>query len=113
MRLRLFALANLFVAAVFTCWALFQHNDPDPMLWMILYGLAALACVLFHLRRLPPEAAAGFAVMVALWGLWLAWKVIAEKQNFFDEEGREMMGSFVIALWMSVLWRRGKKLGMK
>ena len=111
MTTRLFTILNLAVAAFFALFAIVQYNDPDPMLWMILYSLAALACVLHHLKRLPPEAAAGYGVLVLVIGLYLAYRVVTQRQFFFDEEGREMMGSFLITIWMAVLWWRGKKMG--
>jgi hypothetical protein len=106
---RSFGILNLIVAAFFVVFVLVQYNDPDPLFWMIIYGVAALACVLFHLKRLPPEAAAGYGALVLLWGLYLAYRVVSQRQFFFDEEGREMMGSTLVALWMFVLYRRGKK----
>ena len=40
------------MAALFLFAAVVQHNDPDPLRWMVIYGLAALVCVLSLLRRL-------------------------------------------------------------
>lgn len=109
MSTRLFGTINLVVAAFFALFVIVQYNDPDPLLWMIVYALAALACVLYHLKRLPPEAAAGYGVLVLALGLYLAYRVISQRQFFFDEEGREMMGALLVFIWMAVLWRRGKK----
>ncbi len=104
---RIFGTLNLVVAVFFALFALVQYNDPDPLLWMVVYSVAVLACVLYHLERLPPEAAAGYGVLVLLLGLYLTYRVISQGQFFFDEEGREMMGSFLVAIWMAVLYRRG------
>jgi hypothetical protein len=41
------------MAALFLFAAAVQYNDPDPLRWMAVYGLAALACVLSLARRLP------------------------------------------------------------
>ena len=110
MSARVFSALNLGVAAFFAFFAIVQYNDPDPLLWMIVYAVAALACVLHHLKRLPPEAALGYGVLVLALGLYLAFRVISQSQFFFDEEGREMMGAVLVAIWMAVLWRQGKKL---
>ena len=112
MTARLFGVLNLVMAAFFALFAIVQYNDPDPMLWMIVYALAALACVLHHLKRLPPEAAAGYGGLVLLMGLYLAYRVISQRQFFFDEEGREMMGAFLVTIWMVVLYLRAKKQGL-
>ncbi len=109
MATRMFKVINLVVAAFFAYALVVQYNDPDPLLWMIIYGLTSLACVLFHLGRLPASAAAGFGGLVVLLGLYLAYRVISQQQFFFDEEGREMMGSFLVALWMALLWRRARQ----
>ncbi len=113
MTARLFSVLNLGVAAFFALFSLVQYNDPDPMLWMIVYALAALACVLHHLKRLPPEAAAGYGGMVLLLGFYLAYRVISQRQFFFDEEGREMMGAFLVFIWMMVIYVRAKKQGIE
>ncbi len=104
---RIFGTLNLVVAAFFVLFTLVQYNDPDPLLWMVVYSVAALACVLYRLGRLPPAAAAGYGVLALLLGLYLAYRVISQGQFFFDEEGREMMGSFLVAIWMGVLYWRG------
>ena len=104
---RIFGILNLVVAVFFALFVLVQYNDPDPLLWMVVYSVAALACVLYRLERLPPEAAAGYGVLALLLGLYLAYRVISQGQFIFDEEGREMMGSFLVAIWMGVLYWRG------
>jgi len=104
---RIFSTLNLVVAAFFVLFTLVQYNDPDPLLWMIIYGLTALACVLYRLERLPPAVAAGYGVLALLLGLYLAYRVISQGQFIFAEEGREMMGSFLVAIWMGMLYWRG------
>lgn len=110
---RLFHAINLGVACVFALFLYVQFNDPDSMVWLLIYGLAALACVLFHLKRLPPAAALGYAVIMVLVGTYYAWSVISQQQYFFYEEGREAMGSILVACWMLVLYVRGKRVGMQ
>ena len=103
MKDKLLALANLAAAGFFLLCAVWQHNDPDMMIWVGLYLLAALAGVLHHFRRLPAMAAAAFGAVALVTGLVFAWRVVTEQQYYFDEEGREMMGSFLIALYMGFL----------
>ena len=100
---RLLGALNMAAATFFALCAFWQYNDPDTLLWTSVYLLAALACVLFSLRRLAVLAAVGFGVLVFVLGLTLAWRVVAQHQYFYDEEGREMMGSFVVSLYMAVL----------
>ncbi len=103
MKGRILGLVNLSAAGFFLLCAAWQHNDPDMVIWWGLYLLAATAGVLYHFRRLPATAAAAFGAVALVTGLVYAWRVVSEQQYFFDEEGREMMGSFLIALYMGFL----------
>ena len=42
---------NYVMAAAFIFSVIVQFNDPDPLLWMLIYGLAGAACVLAMRRR--------------------------------------------------------------
>ena len=41
------------MAVLFLIAAALQYNDPDPLRWMAIYGLAVLACLLALAGRLP------------------------------------------------------------
>ncbi len=96
-------LINIAAIVTFIAWAYWQHNDPDAILWTVLYLLAAVSCALFLAGRLPVWAVTVLGSCALLLGLVRAYAVIAEQQYFFDEEGREMMGSLLVALYMGVL----------
>ncbi len=38
-------LINIILAIVFIAFAVFQYNDPDPYIWMFVYGVTALLCL--------------------------------------------------------------------
>ena len=97
-------IASAAMTVLFVFWAGFQYNDPDGLLWGAIYGLAALLSLLAFLRRLSPVAAACACAAAAVGGLLLAIQVITQGQFFFDEMGREMLGLFVISIWMGFLW---------
>lgn len=43
------------VFAVLFVWAgILQYNDPDALLWYAIYGVAALACLLYYFKRFHP-----------------------------------------------------------
>lgn len=111
MKDRILGLVNLSAAGFFLLCAVWQHNDPDMVIWWGLYLLAATAGVLYHLKRLPAAAPVVFGAVALVTGLVYAWRVVAEQQYFFDEEGREMMGCLLIALYMGflVLLMRGRR----
>lgn len=57
---------NWFLVAVFALFAIVQYNDPDPLLWMLLYGgVAAL------------YAAAALGYRQARWFRPTAWVLLA------------------------------------
>lgn len=108
---RLGRAANLFLLALFLFALVIQYNDPDPIPWMAVYGMAALACLLAFLGRLwwPPVALLGLAALV--WAATLAVKVLGRQSLIDSEEGREMLGLLLVFAWMSYLavdrrWRQ-------
>ena len=46
---------NLLLAALFLLFAFVQINDPDPALWILIYGLMAVACILAAFGRYYPK----------------------------------------------------------
>ncbi len=62
-----FKVANWLMIAAFLFSVAVQYNDPDPIRWMLVYGLAALACIL-KLRR---PAALVFSGCGRCGGVWL------------------------------------------
>ena len=107
------------MCAVFVLSAIVQLNDPDPLLWIVLYGAAALLAGAAATGRIPfwPNAVAT-AVFVVLTFWWLPSLSDARSQAFTefkmvdqsDEEPRETVGLAVCAGWSAVqaayAWRR-------
>lgn len=104
-------IAGLF-AALFVWAGIIQFNDPDPFLWVLIYGAAAACLLLVALNKPPPfPVMGGLAVVAAVWSIWLAVIVFGSgevKQMFPDEEqtgwvivdaeeGREMGGLAIVA----------------
>jgi hypothetical protein len=103
------AMAILFL---FACAV--QYNDPDPLQWMTIYGLAALACGLWLGRRLPRWMPAVVGIAALGWAVVLAPGVVGRVSigDLFEsyamksepvEEAREMGGLLIVASWMVVL----------
>ena len=102
------------MAALFAFAAAVQYNDPDPLRWMAIYGLAMLACGLALAGRLSwlPPALLGLIALV--WAGTLAPGVVGRVSlgELFQsygmltpavEGGREMGGLLIVAVWMGVL----------
>ncbi len=39
-------IVNFVLAVMFLAFAFLQVNDPDPLLWILIYGLLAVTCIL-------------------------------------------------------------------
>jgi Transmembrane family 220, helix len=109
-----FRVANWVMIAAFLFSVAVQYNDPDPFRWMLIYGMAALACVLKLLGRLAWYLPAAVGVAAFGWAASLAPGVIGKTTfgemfqefhmiNTVVEEAREMGGLLIVAAWMGVL----------
>ncbi|WP_224490123.1 transmembrane 220 family protein [Robertkochia flava] len=110
------ALAVLF-AILFIISAGLQYNDPDPVLWYVVYGIAALISLLYVFDRLPLWVAVVIALVFVAGGL-ISWPAKFEGFTIGGgdirniEEGREAFGLFITALIMLIYafsLRKGKK----
>lgn len=102
------ALLFLFCMAV-------QVNDPDPLRWIALYGLAGLSCGLSYFGCLPRMVPLALGLLSIVWAGLISTRVFAkvptldllaslEMVNLAVEEAREMIGLILIGLWMTVLF---------
>ncbi|MFD1187701.1 transmembrane 220 family protein [Pontibacter rugosus] len=64
-------LAFLFGLA-FLSFVVLQYNDPDPALWMAVYGVAAILCFMTAVGKLPPRIRWSAAMLYTA-GAILAW----------------------------------------
>jgi hypothetical protein len=92
-----------------------KYNDPDPLLWMLVYGAGGGCCILFMLNKLHwALSAIVFTVTVFSAGMFLPDVLEAHVsivELFQDitmkskgvEYGREMGGLLIEAIWMGVL----------
>jgi hypothetical protein len=107
--------ANVIMALLFAFSLIVQYNDPDPIRWMLVYGGAALACVLAVVGRLPRWLPALVGLAAVIWiAIWLP-RVLGQvgvTEMFREvgmatmeiEEGREVIGLLLVAIWMLVLF---------
>ncbi|MEX0891338.1 MAG: transmembrane 220 family protein [Gemmatimonadota bacterium] len=118
MRSRLFAGLNVLLLLAFVFSVVVQVNDPDPIAWMALYGLAAAACLLAVLGRGHWIFPALLGLAALGWALGIAPRVLGrvpfldmfgafEMKSMAIEESREMYGLLIIAVWMAVLAATG------
>lgn len=54
------------IAGIFLLFAVVQYNDPDPLVWMLLYGAVAVFYALAAIgRRYRPALWAAFALVLS------------------------------------------------
>jgi hypothetical protein len=106
----LFGFANLVFAGVFLYATYVQYNDPDAGRWFAIYGAASLLTLVDLLRR-PPRWAPGLVATVAfVWALILLPQVLRERAFTGTEVEREAAGLLLVAIWMSILFWRERRL---
>ncbi|MGB0639889.1 MAG: transmembrane 220 family protein [Myxococcota bacterium] len=107
-------IVNGLVGLAFIASLCLQLNDPDPLLWALIYGAAAGTCVSWEQDWTSP----GFlnaAIMLSVAGtLWLLSHIPSEvsiqslsstwyMRNPGVEIAREAGGAAIITIWMIVL----------
>ena len=110
-------ITNLVLAALFLLFAFVQINDPDPLLWIVIYGAMAAVCVMaafrYYIKPLLWILLAGFIVymVVLIPGMqqWLAQpdkSVLFDEgmkmQNLYIEESREFLGLLICVIVLVV-----------
>lgn len=98
---------NLLLAAMFIVFAFLQVNDPDPALWILIYGLLACSCVLAAFKFIIPRLWTVVAAILFAYSFiyidgvsqWLQsdekhllFDEIAKMQYVWVEEAREYLG---------------------
>jgi len=115
-----------FCSFMFIVFAGLQFNDPDPQVWVTIYGLAAIlsALVAFGRYNLPVLLIAAVAALIggiylfpASVGDWILqeWEQADLTMKTPDmEEARESFGLLIVFLVMSLAaymgWRQHKTL---
>jgi hypothetical protein len=108
---------NLLLALMFLVFAFLQINDPDPVHWIIIYGLMAATCVLAAFRvyyRIPMII---FLVTLVAYSLvfiqgLMEWFAQPDKSVLFDdvmkmqypyiEESREFLGLWICIIVLTI-----------
>lgn len=119
-------LANGFMAVFFALSAYVQINDPDPILWMLIYGIpCALCCSLVVSSSLQDNIVWKWTAIIHLvtciFGILYSLKALLKgqidsKNPLNYEEGREIAGLFIVVLWLGILqlirWKSYKETGV-
>jgi hypothetical protein len=104
---------DLVMAALFLYAVAVQYNDPDPVVWVVIYGVAAIQSGVIAFRPLPTAIPAITALVALPWAGTLAVRVIGRQSLIDSEEGREMLGLLIVAAWMAFLAARARRARTK
>ncbi|HZY81834.1 MAG TPA: transmembrane 220 family protein [Cyclobacteriaceae bacterium] len=101
---------KIFFGVLFILFAVVQFNDPDPLLWILIYGAMAVISFMAVFKRYPLQymiiMAAGFLVMTILYfdgfkewlgspDRYLLFDDLAKMQFPYIEEAREFLGLLI------------------
>lgn len=113
-KLNVFSVLNWIMFAAFGMSVIVQYNDPDPLVWMLMYGAAAVATFLRFRGQLHWGISLTVGLIALVWAATLAPHVIGkvgfsemfesyEMKSTPVEMAREMGGLLIITFWMGVL----------
>jgi hypothetical protein len=106
-----------FFILIFILSAAVQYNDPDPLVWIAIYGLAALACLSVLINKTPHYYVFFVMAVGYLISAYLQWP--PQFEGFVFEEvamhslnielARESGGLVICALGMVIMGWFSKK----
>ena len=109
------------LALMFFSFAFVQLNDPDPVLWIIIYLSMAAICILAIFNKYYKIVMAILAVGYLIYAVilfpglveWLQtenksllFDDIAKMQHIYIEESREFLGLIICLAVLAVYWFR-------
>ena len=116
---------NFILAIMFLAFAFLQLNDPDPVIWILIYGIMSVTCILaafnFYSRRFLFALIIVYAVYSLLYipGVidWLQhdnrsalFDDVAKMEHLYIEESREFLGLLIcIAVLGFYIFRSSRK----
>lgn len=110
----------LFLTLVFVLFAGWQYNDPDPLLWGAIYGIAAYVSFRAFQGRFNREMLVVLLVWSAAWAV-SSWSQMTDYEGFFtqgqglamktpnQELAREASGLGIVAVAYAIYLVMGRK----
>ena len=104
---------NFILALMFLAFAFVQINDPDPVVWILIYGVMATLAMMATFQYYPRKFLVAILVLYLAYGVYtliyhpgvLEWLKSENKSDIFDdvkkmenlyiEESREFLGLMI------------------
>lgn len=101
-------ISSIVWAVLFAVFAFYQSNDPDPLVWILIYGAASLLSILVMINKItrPILYILMFVFLIGAWTLWpesYDGIFLREDGSYTPsiEEARESLGLFIGAVSMA------------
>lgn len=114
-------IVNFLFAIMFLVFAFVQINDPDPVIWILIYGSMAVLSIMAVFEFYPHKFLIGLLVLFVAYSIvyipgvleWLGhdnksalFDDVAKMQHLYIEESREFLGLMIcIAVLVFYLYR--------
>jgi hypothetical protein len=101
---------NFILGIMFLSFAFLQLNDPDPVIWILIYGVMSVYCMMAMFRFYPQKFLIGTLAIYVLYSLLFVKGVIAwlksdnpselfdevmKMRHWYIEESREFLGLMI------------------
>ncbi|MFT7033331.1 MAG: hypothetical protein ACJA2S_001837 [Cyclobacteriaceae bacterium] len=111
---------KIFFGVLFLLFVIVQYNDPDPLLWMVIYGIASVVFFLSAANIYYKKVTLGLIITGALYSLiyipgvydWFtigqAGELVASMKvdKPYVEESREFFGLWIALLAIIFLYKK-------
>ncbi|AYB33820.1 hypothetical protein D4L85_26010 [Chryseolinea soli] len=119
---------NFLLAIMFVVFAFLQLNDPDPVIWILIYGAMAVLSVMAIFEFYPVKFIIGLGVVYIAYSLfyipgvmeWLQqddrsalFDDVAKMEHLYIEESREFLGLMICVAVLIFYWMRAKKFSRR
>ena len=116
---------NIVFAIIFLSFAYLQFNDPDPMLWILIYGSMVVMCGLAAVNLYPKWVYlillilfVGFSTIyipsVLVWlqqdDLTALFDEVAKMEHLYIEESREFLGLMICVIVLVINFLQARRL---
>ena len=118
-------IVNFLLAVMFLLFAFVQINDPDPVVWILIYGAMAVISIMAIFEFYPKKFLIGLLVLYLAYSVFyfpgvLEWlqhdnksalfDEVAKMEHLYVEESREFLGLMIcVATLVFYLIRSRKK----
>lgn len=115
---------NFILAFMFVIFAFVQINDPDPIVWILVYGSMAVVCIMAAFEYYLPKLLIVMGVIFLAYSVFYfpglrEWLQHEDKAMLFDnlakmefsyiEESREFLGLMICLIVLAMHIYRGRR----